>query len=310
MTILESAIFRVFCGASWRRAAAGAALVLTLPACGGAPASVVATGQLGHDVSGHADSVPQGAEVCALKDALAAPPGGGGTEKAISETCAKPLKSDKLWQRSMVVLGAYADTLDKLSAGADSETTGPLEAARTGVKGSDWIEVDDNQEKAAREAVAQLVNQMATSSANGDLEKAVKDAAPHIKTICDGLGPYIDAQAKGLVEVQKEIEKRKTTRNDRRCGTLDTRSVCVSESVIDRAFYAQMFGHAESLENAHVDAHTAVIGFCTAHRKLEDAAAKGDLSSKETYAAVVEAVKQARRAEADAAAAAAPPAKK
>lgn len=309
MTILESAISRAFCGASLRRAAAGAALVLTLPACGGAPASVVATGQLGHDVSGHADTVPAGAEVCALKDALATP-GGGGTEKAISETCAKPVKSDRLWQRSMVVLGAYADTLDKLAAGSDSETAGPLEAARTGVKGSDWIDVEENQDKAAREAVAQLVNQMATGAASGDLEKAVKDAAPHIKTICDGLGPYIDAQVKGLGEVQKEIEKRKTTRNDRRCGQLDTRSVCVSESVIDRAFYAQMFGHAESLESAHVDAHTAVIGFCTAHRKLEDAAAKGNLSSKDTYREVVEAVKQARRAEADAAAAAAPPAKK
>src|SRR4051794_36494810 len=75
MTFHQRAISRVLCDVPFRRAAAGVALLVAIPACGGAPPAVVAAGELGQDVSGHADAVPQGAEVCALKDALAT--GGG-----------------------------------------------------------------------------------------------------------------------------------------------------------------------------------------------------------------------------------------
>jgi hypothetical protein len=282
-------------GVHLRRAACGAALMLLLPACGGAAATGAAAGKVGRDVSAHADTVPQGAEVCALKDALATQ--AAGPDKPMSDTCGKALKSDQLWQRAMIVLGAYADTLDKTASGADADTVGPLEAALTGVRGSDWIEVDEGPEKAAREAVAQIVNQLATNTAKGDLEKAVKDAAPHVKTLCGGLGPYLDTQARALADIQKEIDKKRTTRNDRRCGTLDTRSVCVAESVIDRMVYANAYGRLAALQSSHEEASRAVGGFCTMHIKLEDAANSGDLSKTQTYLNIVEGVKASRRAQ-------------
>jgi hypothetical protein len=294
-TMSQRATLRANSDNLWRGAVSALGLALLLPACGGAVASGVAAGKIGREVGTSAAAVPQGAEVCALKEALSAPPGGGGPEKPLSETCAKSLKSDELWRRSMVVLGAYGGTLDGLAAGGKSETTGPLEAALTGVSGSDWIAVDENPEKAAREAVSQLVSQMSSGSAGGDLSKAVKDAAPHVKTLCDGLAPYLETQAKGLADIQKDIEKRRTTRNDRRCSTLDNRSICVSESVIDRVVYGSTFGRAAALEEAHLDAHRAVLAFCAAHRKLEDAAAKGDLKDDGTYRDVVAAVKSVKR---------------
>jgi len=296
----QSPTFRIPFDFHWRTAACGVALAVLLPACGGAAAVGAATGKVGRDVAAHADSVPQGAELCALKDALATQAPGGGPDKPTSETCGKALKSDQLWQRSMIVLGAYADTLDSLASGGGEETTGPLEAALTGVRGSDWIEVEEGSDKAAREAVAQIVNQLATNTAKGDLSKAVKDAAPHVKTLCNGLRPYLETQAKGFADIQKEVEKKRTTRNDRRCGMLDTRSVCVSESVIDRVVYANSFGRLAALESNHTEASRAVSGFCGAHLKLEEAATNGSLSDAQTYRNIVEAVKVSRRAPAPA----------
>lgn len=288
---------------SARGAVSGLALLALVPACGGAVASGVATGRIGQDVSAHAQAAPQGAEVCALKDALAAP--AAGPDKPTSDTCSKAVKSDALWRRAMVVLGAYSETLDGLAAGAKAETTGPLEAALTGVRGSDWIEVEDGPEKAAREAVAQLVEQIKSNASQGDLEKVVKAAGPQVKVICDGLDPYLDTQARALADIQKEIEKRRTTRNDRRCGMLDTRSVCVSESVVDRVVYANAFGRLAALENSHLDARRAVAGFCAAHAKLVSAADKGELGDEKTYFEIVEAVKSVTRAQQEAAAEAA-----
>lgn len=279
-------------GFHWRALASGALFLLLIPACGGAATTGRAAGKTGRDVSARAATAPQGAEVCALKDALATQ--AGGTEKPLADTCGKAVKSDRLWQRSMVVLGAYSDTLDALAGGGAGETTGPLEAALTGVQGSDWVDVEDGKEKAAREAVTEIVKQMRTNTANGDLEKAVKDAGPHVRTVCDGLVPYLEAQAQGLAEAQKEIEKRRTTRNDRRCGTLDSRNVCVAESVIDRTVYASTFGRLTALQLAHEEARRAAAGFCAAHKKLVAAAEKGELSNDKTYFDVVDAVKAAQ----------------
>jgi hypothetical protein len=281
-----------------RRAAAGIALLAAIPACGGAAATGKATAKTGHDVADRAQTVPQGAEVCALKDATATQTG---VEKPLNETCGKALKSDHLWQRSMIVLGAHADTLDALASGGDAKTTGPMEAALTGVQGSDWVDVEDGKEKAARDAVTEIVKQMRTNTADGNLEKAVKDAGPHVRTVCDGLVPYLEEQAKALADLQKDIEKKRIAKQDRRCGTLDNRSVCVSESVLDRAVYASSFGHLASLTAAHEEARQAAAGFCAAHKKLVEAAEKGELSSEKTYFDVVDAVKGARKADSQAA---------
>jgi len=271
------------------------ALLFMLPACGGAAKPAIAVGEVGGDLSARAQTVPQGAQVCALQEALSAPP--TGTDKPTSESCGKALKSDQLWRRSMIVLGAYGDTLEIVASGEGHDNAGQLAAARTGIRGPDWIDVEDGKEKAARAAAAEIVNQLATNPSKGDLGKMVKDAAPHVKIVCEGLVAYLEAQGKSLADIQKDIEKKRSAKSDRRCGSLQSQSICVGESVIDRVVYANMFGQAAVLEAGHLDAHDAVAGFCAAHGKLQEAAEKGDLSSDKTYGEVVDAVKAARRSE-------------
>jgi hypothetical protein len=286
---------RVFRGGPFCRAVGGLALALLTPACGGAVAPGVAVGKVGQGLSEHSQAVPAGAEVCTVQEALAAPIGAG--EKPRSEACTKAQKSDQLWRRSMIVLAAYGDMLETLASGANTDSAGQLEAAQTGVRGVDWIDVEEGPQKAARTAVAQLVEQMSKNTSEGDLEKAVQGAAPHVNTVCDGLVKYLDEQARGLSDVRKEAEKKRMSRTDRRCGSLDNRSVCVSDSVADQVVYADAMRNLAALERSHEEAHDAVAGFCAAHKKLEAAAAEGGLSNKETYAGVVEAVRSARRAE-------------
>lgn len=270
------------------------ALALMMPACGGAVASGAAVGKVGSGLSEHAQAVPEGAEICTAQEALAAPV--GAVEKPRSEACVKAQKSDQLWRRSMVVLAAYGDMLETLASGAGTDTTGQLEAAQTGVRGVDWIDVEEGKEKAVRTAVAQLVDQMDKNAFEGDLEKAVQGAAPHVNTVCDGLVPYLEAQERSLSELQKEAEKKRLARTDRRCGTLDNRSVCVSDSSADQLVYATAMGNLAALERSHAQARDAVAGFCAAHKKLEAAAAEGRLSDSEVHGQVVEAVRSSRRA--------------
>ncbi|MCC6551693.1 MAG: hypothetical protein IT372_01565 [Polyangiaceae bacterium] len=276
------------------RLAAGAALALLIPACGGAVASGAAVGKVGRGLSAHAEAVPAGGEVCTTQEALTTPP--GAPEKPPSEACVKAGKKDELWRGSMVVLAAYGDMLETLASGSGTDTTGQLEAAQTGVRGTDWVDVEDGPDKAARTAVAQLVDQMNKNESKGDLEKTIQDAGPHVKAICDGLVPYLEAQARGLADIQKDLEKKRTSRADRRCGSLDNRAVCVSDSASDQVVYANAMGNLAALQRSHEDAHDAVAGFCAAHKKLEAAAEGGGLSSSETYGSVVDAVKSSRRA--------------
>ena len=279
----------------WRGAIGGFLLLLATPACGGAIGSGVAVGKAGNGLSAHAHAAPQGAEVCALQEALSAP--ASGSEKQLSDHCSKALRSDQLWRRSMIVLAAHGATLEAIASGSSAaDNAGPLEAASTGIRGPNWIEVESGPEQAARDAAAKLVVQMETRSAGGDLGKAVKDAGPHVKALCDGLTAYLDAQGKSLADIQKDVEKKHATRADRRCGSLDSRSICVGESPVDRYVYANVYGQATLLESGHQEASDAVAGFCAAHRKLEEAANDGRLSSGKTYTDVVEAVKASRRA--------------
>jgi hypothetical protein len=307
----EHAMIRVLRGAPWRRAAGALALALLTPACGGAVASGVAVGKVGQGLTMHAQAAPEGAEVCELKEGLAAQP--GAPEKPTSEACLKAQKNDQLWRRSMLVLAAYGGTLETLGSGGNTDDAGKLEAAQTGVHGNDWIEVDGGPEKAAKAAASALVEQMASGAWKGDVNKAVQEAAPHVKAICDGLVPYLEAQAKGFGDAQKEIEKKRIARTDRRCGSLDNRSVCVGDSAGDRVVYANAVASLGALERNHAEARDAAAGFCAAHEKLKAAAADGRLGKSETTAEVIEAVKSARRAQekgAPAGKAAPPPAKK
>jgi hypothetical protein len=271
---------------------AGITLALAATACGGAVGSGVAIGKVGRGLSARADAVPQGSEVCALQDAIAAP---GPSEKPSSEVCKKTAKNDVLWRKSIIVLGAYGATLESVAGGSSGDQAGNVEAAGTGVQVGAWVEVDGAPEQAARDAVNTLITQLSASGSK-DLGRMIKDAAPHVKTICDGLTPYLEAQRKGFETVQKDAEKKRTTHTDRRCGSVDTRSVCVSESVIDRMVYAEVYGRAASLEASHAEARDAVAGFCAAHKKVEDAAANGDLGKDKTVTDVVEALKSVRAA--------------
>jgi hypothetical protein len=242
-----------------------------------------------------------------MQDALTAQPG---ADKPSSEVCAKALKTDVLWRKALVVLGAYGETLATISQG-EGVMAGPLEAALTGVRGNDWTEVEAS-DTAARDAVAKLVGLLANTPSKPDLGALIRDAAPPVKTICDGLTAYLDAQSHGLADLQRDVEKKRTTRTDRRCAQLEGRSVCVGESVLDRMAYADTFGRLTLLEHNHVDARDGVASFCAAHKKLEAAAADGRLSKDGTYTEIVDAVKAVPRGSAGGGAAkpAAPPAPK
>lgn len=275
-------------------AVVGLTAALLLAGCGGPVMSGIAVGKAGHSLAAHTQATPQGASVCAMQEALAAQ--GPGADKP-SEACARALRSDRLWRRAFVVLGAYGQTLEVLASGGSTDEAGQLEAALTGVRGPDWMEVDA-PEQPARDAVAQLAVQLAAPKS--DLTKTVKDAAPHVQTLCEGLSVYLETQAKGLGDLQREAERKRAARADRRCGSFEGKSVCVSESSFDRMVLAGMLGQTAMLESAHADARDAVAGFCAAHRELEKAAGEGNLSKDKTYVEVVEAVKKAPRSQAPA----------
>src|SRR5262249_8066404 len=157
--------------------------------------------KIGHDLSGHAQTVPQGAEVCALQDALSAAPG---VDKPSSETCVKAANRDLLWRKAMITLAAYGDTLESVAAGGSGDTAGQLEGALVGVRGTDWVDVE-GPDVAAREAVGQLVTQLVNNNDRGDLGARIKNAAGPVKTLCEGLVPYLDTQAKAFGDIQKDI---------------------------------------------------------------------------------------------------------
>jgi hypothetical protein len=273
------------------------ALLLLIPSCASrSVGSGVAVASIGRGLSTHAHAVPQGAEACALHEAIAARTPGT-PEKPVSETCGKAANSDLLWRRALIVLAAYSQKLEAVASGASPETSGQLEAALTGVRGDSWIDAESGQETAARDAVAKLVNQMATKSDKADLDKTVTDAAPHVKTLCTGLGAYLDEQVKKFDEVGTELEKKRSAKTDRRCATFDSRTICVSESVLDRIVYASSFGGLAMQKANHLDARDNVAMFCAAHAKLEAAAGSGTTGKDETYVTIVDAVKAVPRAE-------------
>src|SRR4030095_10388782 len=104
---------------------------------------------------------------------------------------------------------------------------------------------------------------------------------------------YREAQEKSLGDLQKEAEKKRMSKSDRRCGSIDNKSICVNDSTVDRLLYGDAYAQLVIMEANHREAHGDAAGFCAAHKKLEEAAAKGDLKSDATYAAVIDAVKTA-----------------
>ena len=112
--MVERAVNRITIGAL----PAGIALALLMPSCATRSNSGVAVASIGRGLSTHAGAVPQGAEACALHEALTHTP--GTADKPLSEACAKAVNSDLLWRRAMVVLAAYSQKLEAVAIGCKS----------------------------------------------------------------------------------------------------------------------------------------------------------------------------------------------
>jgi len=270
------------------------ALALTVSACGASVVrSGVGVGAVGRSLALHASDAPQAAQTCLWQDSLGPQP--VGAEKSLVDICSKALNSDALWRRAILVLSLYGERIETVASGGDIEQSGKLEASLTGITGPDWSNADD---QAARDAVTTLVSQMsATTDTKADLSKIVQDAAPPVKTLCDGLGSYLDTQSQNLGTIHKDIDKKRMSRAIRRCGMLEKQTVCVADSVVDRMVYADVFGQVVALENSTLEARDHVARFCAAHEKLAAAAANGQLAKKQTYFDVVDAVKAVPRAQ-------------
>jgi hypothetical protein len=266
--------------------------LLLVVGCGGGVSSGLALGKVADEVGAQAASTPQGGELCLVKEALAQANIG---EKPMSDACTKALKKDRMYRRTMLALAAYGDTVTALSSGQGDDHTGRAEAASTGIEGSDWVDVD-SADSAARDAAAALVAHFRDHAKDDDLEALVKGAAPHVKTLCDGLIPYLESQETGFGDARRDVEKKRLAKIERRCGAIDNKTVCVSDSATDRVVYATTLGQLALSEGNAGEARAAVGGFCAAHAKLEEAAAAGKLKSDETMDAVVAAIASARKA--------------
>lgn len=265
-------------------------LALALGGCGSSAVTAgVAVGRLGSALSEQALDAPRGGTVCAYQDALANP-SPSGVDKPINDTCAKALKNDVLWRRSMIVLGAYSAKLESIASGGNPEMAGKLEGALARIDDPGFAQVEGGDETAARDAALGLATQLKTNTSKGDLAATIQESAPHVNTLCTGLGNYLDAQVKSVGDLQADIDKKRQTKADRRCAQLDGKNVCVQESVLDRMTYASVFGDLGSIETSHLEARDTLSSFCAAHKKLEEAAKSGDLSKDKTFQDIVEAV--------------------
>jgi hypothetical protein len=285
---------RIRCATILSKGLACVLLTTILSACG---ASVVRSGAgvgaVGRGLALHAADAPQAAQTCLWQDSLGPQP--AGAEKSMLDTCSKAFKSDALWRRAILVLSLYGARLESVASGADIETSGKLEASLSGVTGAGWSDADD---QAARDAVTTLVNQMgATTDSHTDLSKLVQDAAPPVKTLCDGIGGYLDTQSQNLVTIRKDIDKKRMSKAIRRCGMLEKQTICVADTVVDRMVYADVFGQTITLESKTLEARDQIGRFCVAHERLASAAGNGQLSKKQTYFDIVDAVKVVPRAE-------------
>lgn len=272
--------------------------VIGLASAGCASSPVVsglAVGQLGDNLGEQAQDVPQGGVVCAYQEALA-PPSPSGTDKQLSDACKKATNSEAIWKKSMQVLGAYSAKLEAIASGEGAEQAGKVDGAVVGVTDATWGSPDGAAETSARDAIVQLSTQLKQNPTKGDLGDTIKQAAPHVKTLCDGLGSYLDAQIKAAGEAQTEIEKRRGTHNDRRCASMDGKNVCVQESVLDRMTYAGSYGDLSFISANHANARDTLSEFCAAHAKLEEAANSGNLKSDKTYQDILDAIANAPRA--------------
>ena len=269
------------------------AMSSAMTACGGgAVMSGIAAGRVGSSLAVEAQYAPRGGLVCGLREASLSVP--GTAETKASEACQKAARSDELWREAMVVLAAHGERLGEIASGVKPEHAGRMSVAMTGVTGPDFAEPEGAAEKAARDAVVELVKQIAGSKS--DLSRSVTEAAGPVKTLCDGLESYLTNQVGAVAETRSELEKKRSTMADRRCAAVEgNRTVCVSQSVLDRVTYATAFDDLDTLARSHMHTRDSVRAFCIVHRKLEEAAAKGHVSKEQTWVDIVNSVQSLPR---------------
>jgi len=182
------------------------AMSSAMTACGGGVVmSGVAAGRVGSSLSVEAQHAPRGGLVCGLREASMSVP--AAAETKASEACQKAARSDELWREAMMVLAAHAERLGEIASGVKPEHAGRMSVAMTGVTGPDFAEPDGATEKAARDAVVELVKQIAGSKS--DLSKSITEASSPVKTLCDGIESYLTSQIEAVAEARSDLEKKR-----------------------------------------------------------------------------------------------------
>jgi hypothetical protein len=259
--------------------AAGCANKATVPGA--------AVGDLGAGLAAHANSVPRGAEACALEE-------GFKRQAGDQKKCDAELARDQLWGTSLDVLGAYSRSLQSLAHGTDPAHTGKLEAELTLVREESFVDVEGEDEEAARKAAHEIVTQMQERDDDAKIESVIQEAAPRVQTLCDGLLAYLGEQEQRFAALNADIDtKLQASPGPPRCTNVGGQSVCVGNSVLDYLNAAEMKARLTDLTQDHEAARNSVAAFCVAHYTAAQDAEAGDLKGKESYAKLISAVHNA-----------------
>jgi len=247
----------------------------------------LAVGDMGARLSAYAYQVPRGAEACAIEEGIKRQ---AGDEKKCKAERAK----DELWGRSLDVLIEYSRSLQAIAKGGDADQSGKLAGELTLIRDENFVEVEGDDDQAARKAAYELVTQMQSREDDAKLAKVVEAAAPHVQTLCDGLLAYLGEQGQRFTALEKDVAtKLPVSPGPPRCTSIGGQSHCVNNSTLDYLSYAEFRAHLSGLGAEHEAAHNSVAAFCVAHYTMAQDAASGKLKGKETYDRILGAVHSA-----------------
>ena len=267
----------------------GAVVCVSMSLCAGcanrATLPGAAVGDLGSSLATHADSVPRGAEACALEE-------GFKRQAGDQKKCAEEDDRDRLWGISLDVLGGYSRSLVALAQKTDPAHTGKLEAEMTLVRDENFVDVEGEDE--ARKATFELVTQMRERDDDAKLDSVIEAAAPSVQTLCDGLLAYLGTQEQRFIALSKDVDtKLQASPGPPRCTKVGGQSVCVGNSVLDYLNFAETKARLDTLTREHAAARNGVAAFCVAHYTVAEDAKAGSLKGKESYEKVLGAVHDA-----------------
>jgi phosphoheptose isomerase len=272
------------------------ALVLTTSACAKKTSvSVAAVGRVGVGLAEHSMTAPRAGDLCVIEKALEAV--AGQFQEPPTTTCAKERTEDELWRRSLRVLGAYGDDLEAIALGAKPERSGKLQAERTMIEDSQWIEVEGDSQQSVRAAAADLVEVMRSHEERESLENIVEEAAPHVKTLCEELDAHLATQTARAHSLLEKVETEYASARTARCTQLNGTSVCVARSSADSVAHANTVALLTNIETHHRETRDTLSGFCAAHDTLTSIAADGRFARDASYDRIVQSMGDAMPAE-------------